>query len=109
MAFAFDELETGIGEIEAGLATRDRQAAAPHASRPRKGFAPHLERVEQVIEPEVPANCLGLDAVRIGEDISERLDVTPARLRVIVTRRPNTPIAWPMAKTASYWRRHPIT
>jgi transposase len=56
--------------------------------RGRKGFAPHLERVEQVIEPEVPADCVGLEAVRIGEDVSERLDVTPARFRVIVTRRP---------------------
>ncbi|MHA6732464.1 transposase domain-containing protein, partial [Devosia sp. A369] len=88
MAFVFDEIETGIGEIEAGLAARDRQAAAPRASRPRKGFAPHLERIEQVIEPEVPADCVGLEAVRIGEDVSERLDVTPTRFRVIVTRRP---------------------
>jgi len=72
MAFVFDEIETGIGEIEAGLAARDKQAAPPRASRPRKGFAPHLERI----------------AVRIGEDVSERLDVTPAKFRVIVTRRP---------------------
>src|SRR5690606_1643684 len=70
MAFVFDEIETGIGEIEAGLAARDKQAAPPRASRPRKGFAPHLERI----------------AVRIGEDVSERLDVTPAKFRVIVTR-----------------------
>src|SRR5690554_743824 len=88
MAFVFDEIETGIGEIEAGLAARDKQAAAPRASRPRKGFAPHLERIEEVIEPEVPADCEGLEAVRIGEDVTERLDVTPARFRVIVTRRP---------------------
>lgn len=88
MAFVFDEIETGIGEIEAGLAARDKQAAAPRASRPRKGFAPHLERIEQVVEPEVPADCFGLEAVRIGEDVSERLDVTPAKFRVIVTRRP---------------------
>jgi transposase len=29
-----------------------------------------------------------LDKVLIGEDVSERLDVTPAKFRVIVTRRP---------------------
>lgn len=87
MAFVFDELQTGLGEIRA---ERDKRAgtAPTRPSRPRKGFAPHLERVEQVIEPEVPADCVGLDAVRIGEDVSERLDVTPARFRVIVTRRP---------------------
>jgi transposase len=88
MAFVFDEIETGIGEIEAGLAARDKQDVAPRASRPRKGFAQHLERIEQVIEPEVPADCVGLEAVRIGEDVSERLDVTPAKFRVIVIRRP---------------------
>ena len=87
MAFVFDELQTGLGEILAG---RDKRAGASAArpSRPRKGFAPHLERVEQMIEPEVPAECVGLQAVRIGEDVSERLDVTPATFRIIVTRRP---------------------
>lgn len=87
MAFAFDELRTGLGEIEA---KREKQSgqSVPRPSRPRKGFAPHLERIEEVIEPEVPADCEGLEAVRIGEDVTERLDVTPARFRVIVTRRP---------------------
>ena len=44
--------------------------------------------VEVIIEPEVPAGCEDLERVLIGEDVSERLDVTPARFRVIVTRRP---------------------
>ncbi|MCW5720432.1 MAG: transposase, partial [Devosia sp.] len=88
MAFVFDEIETGIEQIKAGLEARDRNSAAPRPSRPRKGFAPHLERIEQVIEPEVPVDCIGLQAVRIGENVSERLDVTPATFRVIVTRRP---------------------
>lgn len=87
MAFVFDELQTGLGEIRA---ERDKRAgtAAARPPRPRKGFAPHLERIEQTIEPEVPADCVGLETVRIGEDVSERLDVTPATFRVIVTRRP---------------------
>lgn len=87
MAFVFDELQTGLGAIRAQHDKRTGAAAA-RPSRPRKGFAPHLERIEQVIEPEVPPDCVGLAAVRIGEDVSERLDVTPARFRVIVTRRP---------------------
>src|SRR6476659_3964650 len=32
--------------------------------------------------------CEGLEKVLIGEDVSERLDVMPAKFRVIVTRRP---------------------
>src|SRR5690606_41392872 len=88
MACVFDEIETGIEEVKAGLEARDRSGAAPRPSRPRKGFAPHLERIEHIIEPEVPADCVGLEAVRIGEDVSERLDVTPATFRVSVTRRP---------------------
>ena len=87
--FVFEEIETGIAEIRASLnktsGVADRAKRTP---RPRKGFAAHLERVEVVIEPEIPAECLGLTKIRIGEDVSERLDVVPARFRVIVTRRP---------------------
>lgn len=86
-AFVFEEIESGVGE-----AVADLEAVAPdrakRAPRPRKGFAAHLERVEQIIEPEVPEGYEGLDRLLIGEDVSERLDVTPARFRVIVTRRP---------------------
>lgn len=56
--------------------------------RPRKGFAPHLERVEVVIEPDELPEHVGKQKVLIGEDVSERLDVVPAKFRVIVTRRP---------------------
>ena len=83
-AFVFDEIETGLGEIAAPL----EKKKASRAPRPRKAFAAHLERVEVVIEPEVPPGCEGLEKVLIGEDVSERLDVTPAKFRVIVTRRP---------------------
>lgn len=86
-AFVFDELETGLSELSVGIQKRDGNPAARPA-RPRKGFAPHLERVEVVIEPQVPAGCEELEKTRIGEDVSERLDVTPAKFRVIVTRRP---------------------
>lgn len=87
IAFVFDEVEVGVAAIEAELEhTRsDRPRRAP---RPRKDFAAHLERVEIVIEPETPEGCEGLERVLIGEDVSERLDVTPARFRVLVTRRP---------------------
>ena len=84
-AFVFDEIETGLAEMAAPL---EKKAKTVRTPRPRKAFAAHLERVEVVIEPEVPPGCEGLEKVCIGEDVSERLDVTPAKFRVIVTRRP---------------------
>ena len=87
-AFVFDEIETGLAAIKAELGKPKAKAESWRPPRPRKGFAAHLERVEVVIEPEDPPGCEGLEKVRIGEDVSERLDVTPARFRVIVTRRP---------------------
>jgi transposase len=76
-----------VAAIDAELETaaKDKPKRAP---RPRKGFAPHLERIEQVIEPEIPPGCEDLEKVLIGEDVSERLDVTAAKFRVLVTRRP---------------------
>lgn len=87
VAFAFEEVETGLAAIQSEL---DRAAGnkPKRAPRPRKGFAAHLERIEEVIEPEIPAECAGLEKILIGEDRSERLDVVPPKFRVIVTRRP---------------------
>jgi transposase len=86
-SFAFEEVETGLSAIQSELdhAVKDKPKRAP---RPRKGFAAHLERIEEVLEPEIPADCEGLEKVLIGEDRSERLDVVPPKFRVIVTRRP---------------------
>lgn len=85
--FAFEEVETGLSAIESELdqSVKDRPK---RAARPRKGFAAHLERIEEIIEPEIPDECQGLEKVLIGEDRSERLDVIPPKFRVIVTRRP---------------------
>lgn len=87
VSFAFEEVETGLSAIQSELdrAAKDKPKRTP---RPRKGFAAHLERVEEVIEPEIPAGCEGLEKVLIGEDRSERLDVVPPKFRVVVTRRP---------------------
>jgi len=66
----------------------------PARSRPRKpaarniGRLPlHLPRVEVVIEPE---DCAvpGCGRVRIGEEVTETLDVVPPVMRVIRTIRP---------------------
>ncbi|WP_352991443.1 IS66 family transposase [Mesorhizobium sp. M1233] len=87
-ALVFDEIETGVAAIQAQMEKSAGGSKAKRAPRPRKGFAAHLERIEVVIEPETPAGCEALEKILIGEDVSERLDVTPAKFRVIVTRRP---------------------
>ena len=73
-AFVFEEVQTGLAEIAVPLEKKTKTAS--RAPRQRKGFAAHLERVEVVIEPEDPPGCEGLEKVCIGEDVSERLDVT---------------------------------
>jgi transposase len=74
----------------------------PRKPARNRGHLPsHLPRVERVIEP---ASTLWSplerhwsehqwrrgcgEMARIGEDVSERLDVIPAQFRVLVTRRP---------------------
>jgi len=86
-AFVFEEIETGISALRAQVGT-GRSSDEKRPPRVRKGFPPHLERVEVVIEPEDLPEHAGKQKVLIGEDVSERLDVIPAKFRVIVTRRP---------------------
>ena len=54
---------------------------------PCEGRLPaHLPRIERVIEPEstlCPCGCG--EMAKVGEDRTERLDIVPARLRVLVT------------------------
>ncbi len=91
---AFEDLEVAVADV--GEA-RDALIAPPASSGktrpPRKrnlGSLPaHLPRIEEVIEPaslDCPCGCGQMH--RIGEDRTERLDVVPAQLRVIVTIRP---------------------
>ncbi|EYR84206.1 transposase [Shinella sp. DD12] len=62
VSFAFEEIETGLSAIQSELdrASGDKPKRAP---RPRKGFAAHLERIEEVIEPDIPADYAGLEKV----------------------------------------------
>ena len=87
--FAFEEIQTGLGAVEATL-DAIAKPSQPRASRARKKLPAHLERVEIVVEPETTScrGCGSAERVKIGEDVSERLDVLPVRFRVIVTRRP---------------------
>ena len=88
---AFEDLETAIAEVEE---KQDVQPLSEHrprrAARRNRGYLPKdLPRIERVIEPEsllCPCGC-GL-MHKIGEDRTERLDIVPAQLRVVVAVRP---------------------
>jgi len=94
-----DQLLLGLEDAEqiesAGEAEKER--AAPEIRvrnttkrRMNRGALPaHLPRIETLVDIEDhTCPCCKGALHRIGEDRSERLDVIPARLRVIVVRRP---------------------
>ena len=91
---AFEDLEGAVAEAEEAAAVPGAPATSPATRRraPRRnlGHLPKdLERIEHVIEPDstqCPCGCGQM--IRIGEDRTERLDIVPAQLRVIVTVRP---------------------
>jgi transposase len=73
-------------ELARQLAAEPAPPTTPPAIRPRAGRQPlpeHLPRIEHRHEPEscTCGHC-GKDLVKIGEDISEQLDVEPARFFV---------------------------
>jgi transposase len=87
-----DTLASDVAAAEAELARKQAEAAetstpqAPRPPRPRAGRQPlpdHLPRIEHRHEPE-SCTCgkCGSDLVKIGEDISEQLDVEPAKFFV---------------------------
>jgi transposase len=72
---------------KADPAAREAKARTPRVNR---GALPaHLPRVETIVDIEDKAcPCCGGALHRIGEDVSERLDVVPAQFRVLAARRP---------------------
>jgi transposase len=50
---------------------------------------PHLPRIETIVDIEDKiCPCCKSELHRIGEDVSEKLDIIPAQFRVLVVRRP---------------------
>ena len=87
-----DTLASDVAAAEAELARKQAEAAetatpqAPRPPRPRAGRQPlpdHLPRIEHRHEPE-SCTCgkCGSALVKIGEDITEQLDVEPAKFFV---------------------------
>ena len=89
---AFEDIEIAIAEGRESVERRpgaSREANAKRPQRRSRALPKDLPHVEQVIEPaSIACPCGCGDMVRIGEDRSERLDMIPAQLRVIVTIRP---------------------
>ena len=85
-----ETLASDIAAVEARLAQKQEEQAetapVPKPPRPRAGRQPlpdHLPRIEHHHEPEsCTCGTCGSDLVKIGEDISEQLDVEPARFFV---------------------------
>ncbi|GAB5390424.1 MAG: IS66 family transposase [Alphaproteobacteria bacterium] len=89
---AIEDLETAVARTQAEEEADGLSGTSCDKAKPRKrnlGALPaHLPRIEEVIEPDSLDCPCGCKLHKIGEDVSERLDVIPAQFRVIVTRRP---------------------
>ena len=90
-----EDVELAQGVLDAAVEKaaaiiKGQPAVEPQPRNRNRGHLPaHLPRIERVIEPAstlCPCGCGQM--VRIGEDVTERLDVVPSQLRVLVTRRP---------------------
>ena len=92
LQLAFEDLEAAVAEAEEAAQAPARGASRRKRRAPERniGHLPaHLPRTERVIEPpstQCPCGCG--EMTRIGEDRTERLDIVPAQLQVIVTVRP---------------------
>ena len=92
MLLALEDVEqTKAGD--AAAAESKSAAARSEATRRRRrnrGALPaHLARIETIVDiDDKTCPCCKGELHRIGEDVSERLDVVPAQFRVLVTRRP---------------------
>jgi len=91
LAFALEDLEQALAAAEAAEEKDgNKPARLPRKRRINRGALPsHLPREELVIDvADKTCPCCGGLKHRIGEDVSERLDVTPAQFKVLVLRRP---------------------
>jgi transposase len=84
-----EQTEAGATAEEEARSTQVRAEAARRRRRNRGALPAHLPRIETTvdIDDKTCPCCKGL-LHRIGEDVSERLDIVPAQFRVLVTHRP---------------------
>ena len=88
----FEELEVAVAEAEEQQARTKDDAPRKKTTKSKRNLGnlpKELPRIENIIEPDsilCPCGCG--EMVRIGEERTERLDIVPAQLRVLVTIRP---------------------
>jgi len=78
-------LRAQLAALQAGLPETPATPKAPRAKPRRQALPEHLERVEHRHEPEdtaCPTPECGQPMVRVGEDVSEKLDIIPAKFFV---------------------------
>jgi transposase len=78
-------LRAQLAALQAGLPETPKAPKAPRAKPRRQPLPEHLERVEHRHEPEdtgCPTPECGRPMVRVGEDVSEKLDIIPAKFFV---------------------------
>ncbi len=76
-------LEAQLVELQAQVGTPPASDEKKAPRRPRREPLPaHLPRVDTLVEPDNTDCSCGKPMVRVGEDISERLDVVPAKFFV---------------------------
>ena len=71
-------------ELERLARKPPRPPRKPRVRAGRQPLPPHLPRIVHVHEPETCqcVRCGGTDLVKIGEDVTEQLDVEPAKFTV---------------------------
>jgi transposase len=91
LALAFEDLEQTLSAAQAAEEEDGKKPARSSRKRRinRGALPPHLPREEIVIDvADKTCSCCGGLKHRIGEDVSERLDMIPAQFKVLVVRRP---------------------
>lgn len=92
LQLALEEVEQveADGQAAAETTAPDQRKAHAATRRRNRGALPaHLPRVETVVDIDSTiCPCCSGALHRIGEDVSERLDIIPAQFRVLVVRRP---------------------
>ena len=91
-------LQPAAVDATVGSTAPDQQ---PRRQPKREALPAHLPRVDQRVEPEdthCPTPECGQPMVRVGEDISERLDIVPAQF--FVQRQIRGKWAWPVLSAA---------
>ncbi|MBG0797208.1 IS66 family transposase [Methylocystis sp. L43] len=84
-----DQTEAGAAAAAEAKSAAEREKAARKRRTNRGALPAHLPRIETIVDiDEKACPCCKGALHRIGEDVSERLDIVPAQFRVLVTRRP---------------------